>query len=63
MVCLLQLFDEAYRKKYTCVTRWYLTCVSQAPFQSIFKDSSLCKTPLTGALHHETPNNLLQHAF
>ncbi|KAK9836681.1 hypothetical protein WJX74_005908 [Apatococcus lobatus] len=51
-VCILQpayaqLFDEAFRKQYTCVTRWYLTCVSQAPFQAVFKDASLCKTPIT----------------
>lgn len=54
MVCNLHLgfklvFDDAYRKEYRNVTRYFLTCVRQPGFEKVFgKGYALCETALRG---------------
>ena len=40
---LLQVFDDAFRKDFPCVTRWFQTCVHQPPFKAVLKEVQLCK--------------------
>ena len=37
------MFDEAFRKDFPCVTRWFQTCVHQPPFKAVLKEVQLCK--------------------
>ena len=39
----LQVFDEAFRKDFPCVTRWFQTCVHQPPFKAVLHEVQLCK--------------------
>ena len=44
---LLQVFDEAYRKEFPAVTRWFLTVANQPTVKSVHDSvSKLCKTPV-----------------
>ncbi len=40
---MLQVFDEAFRKDFPCVTRWFQTCVHQPAFKAVLHEVHLCK--------------------
>ena len=41
-----QLFDEAYRKTYPHVTRWWLTLAHQPAFAAVLGEAKLCEQPM-----------------
>ena len=41
-----QLFDEAFRKTYPHVTRWWLTLAHQPAFAAVLGEAKLCKQPM-----------------
>ena len=42
----MQLFDEAFRKTYPHVTRWWLTLAHQPAFAAVLGEAKLCEQPL-----------------
>ena len=45
-VSVQQVFDEAFRKPFPAVTRWYLTIANQPNVQSLTDATKLCSTAL-----------------
>ena len=43
------LMDKTFRKPFTCVTRWFNTCVNQPQFKAVVGDVPLCSKMLTAA--------------
>jgi elongation factor 1-gamma len=43
------LMDKGFRKGFTCVTRWFTTCVNQPAFKAVVGDVPLCAKMLTAA--------------
>lgn len=42
-----RLYDAEFRKDFSHVVRWFLTCVNQPQFRKVLGNVELCSTPLT----------------
>uniref|UniRef100_A0A7S1MZB5 Elongation factor 1-gamma n=1 Tax=Phaeocystis cordata TaxID=118079 RepID=A0A7S1MZB5_9EUKA len=40
------VFDAAFRKPYSCVERYFVTCVNQPEFKAVIGSFELCKAPI-----------------